>query len=108
SAKIPIARAVVGTRRKRRLGPSRIPPTRIPVIPTARDKHNAVVATTPPPLIMPLGTITSKCCVARAIPVLRPVDVIVFVELYVLNCGVGIVRKIKMFCVYLGFGLVVV
>ena len=57
---------------------------------------------------MPLGTITSKRCVARAIPVLRPVDVIVFVELYVLNCGVGIVRKIKMFCVYLGFGLVVV
>src|SRR5882757_5482435 len=90
------------------VAPSRIPPTRIPVIPAARVEHNAVVATTPPPLIMPLGTITSEGRVALAIPVLRPVDVIVFVELYVLNCRVGVVRKIEMLRVYLGFGLVVV
>ena len=57
---------------------------------------------------MPLGTITSEYRVVLAFPVLRPVDVIVLVEVYVLNCRVGVVRKIEMFCVYLCFGFVVV
>ena len=57
---------------------------------------------------MPLGTITSEGRIALAIPGSRPVNVIVFVEPYALNCRVGVVRKIEMSRVYLRFGLVVV
>jgi len=72
SSKITIAvdRTVVGAIRLWSVAPGRIPPTRIPVIPTSGDEHNAVVATAPPNLIMPLRTITSKRCVALPPPLM--------------------------------------
>lgn len=96
-ARWPADRAVVGVICIWSVAPGWIPPTRIPVIPTPGDEHNAIIPITPPPLIVPLRTITSESRVVLALPVLRPVNVIIFVELYVLNCWVVVLRKIKIF-----------
>jgi hypothetical protein len=96
-ARWPADRAVVGVICIWSVAPGWIPPTRIPVIPTPGDEHNAIIPITPPPLIMPLEVITSEGRVALALPVLRPVNVIIFVELYVLNCWVWLYERLKSF-----------
>jgi hypothetical protein len=57
---------------------------------------------------MPFRTITSEDRIPVTFPIIRAPNVIVLVERYALNCRVGVVRKMELFCVYLRFGFVVV
>src|SRR5260370_7157383 len=86
--------------------PRWVPPSRIPIIPAAGSKDNAVVAIAPPRAIMPFGVVTSEGGVPLAFPVLGAIYMIVLLELHVLDFRVVLVRKVVVFCFYLPLVLV--
>ena len=81
---------------------------RIPVVPAAREEANALVATVPPPPIMPFVVVISEGRVPLTFPVLGAVNAIVIVEPHALDIRVGLKRKVVVFGFCLRLVLVLV
>src|SRR6202022_228359 len=75
--------------------PGRVPIAGIPVIRCSKHEDDAVVARSPPPLIVPFRMVILENYVLRASPVLSAIDPVISIKPHRLVAWVRIIRQIE-------------